>query len=81
MPSNGIHLLLGLEYLLDLLTAIVRDPVRPSILAPEVLGNLAGPVNPGCKRTCEFVKIIKSFSDTLCIRPGASLPAVKTSTT
>lgn len=47
MPADCIHLLLSLEDLFDLLPTVIRDSIWAFILAPEVLRNLAGPVNVG----------------------------------
>ena len=76
MPTDGIHLLLSLENLLNLGPTIVRDLVQALIFAPEVYGNLAGPVNLGCKRFGKLVHVIKRRGNGFGLIDFTTLPAI-----
>jgi hypothetical protein len=79
MPTNGIHLLLSLEDLLNLFAALVRNPVFAFILAPEVFGDLAGPVNTSSKRFGKLGEVVKGAGYGICVRRRTPLPAIESS--
>lgn len=75
MPPYSIHLLLSLKDLQDLLPLVVRDFIGAFVLAPEVLGHLAGPVDAGRERLGKLIEVVKSFGYDLRLFYLAALPA------